>query len=94
MSKENQTGGLDMLVMMLAASMTTEEIIEELKDAIEEYEKDPSENNSKKLTSICALVNTKALINDRGGKIEDAVNLSAEFKEMRSKLDFFEPNKN
>lgn len=82
---------MEKLMMLLAASLTTEEILQKLQDQMNNYLADPSEENKQHIAAICALYLSHIKC---GGTMDGAMEMMKDFERFEQREKLFNPDSN
>lgn len=82
---------METLMMLLAASLTTEEILQKLQSEMNNYLQDPSEENRQHIAAICALYISHIKC---GGTMEGAMTMIKDFERFEQREKLFQTDKN
>ncbi len=82
---------MEKMLLMLASAMSTENIIDKLEQAVEEYQHSPSEETKNGVAAICALFLAHL---KTGGTMEGAMEAMKDFDKFDEREKLFNPNKN
>lgn len=82
---------MDTLLIILSASLSTEDILQRLQDELNGYLKDPSEESKMHIAAICALYLAHI---KTGGSMAGAVEMLEDFKRFDQREKLFNPDKN
>lgn len=82
---------MDSLMIILAASMKAEEILQKLQDELNDYLADPSEEAKQHIAAVCALYLAHI---KTGGKMEGALEMLKDFQKFEERENLFNPPKN
>ena len=79
------------LIIMAAAAMPEEVLLESLKEAIDEYKSVPSEQNQGHLAMSCMMLTLKFKLGDN---TKDAVDMIKDLDDIDNKMKLFNTNNN
>lgn len=82
---------METLMMLLAASLTTEEILQKLQNQMNDYLVDPSEEAKQHIAAICALYLSHVKC---GGTMDGAMAMIKDFQKFEEREKLFNPDKN
>lgn len=82
---------MDASLMMLVASMKTEQVLQKLQDELNAYLADPSEEHKNNVGAVCALY--LAHLKSRG-TYEGAIEMLNDFKKFEEREKIFNPKDN
>lgn len=82
---------MEALMMMLAASMKAEQILQKLQDELNAYLADPSEEHKNNVGAVCALYLAHL---KTGGTFEGAMEMLNDFKKFEEREKIFNPKDN
>jgi hypothetical protein len=77
------------LLMVLAASMTTEQILQKLQDELNNYLADSNEENKNNIGAVCALYLAHL---KTGGTMEGAMAMLKDFQKFEEREKLFNPD--
>lgn len=82
---------MDSLMIILAASMKAEEILQKLQDELNDYLANPSEEGKSHIAAVCALFLAHM---KTGGSMEGAMEMLNDFKKFEDREKLFQTDKN
>jgi hypothetical protein len=82
---------MEALLMMLSASMKTDQILQKLQDELNAYLADPSEEHKNNIGAVCALYLAHLKC---GGTIEGAIEMLNDFQKFEEREKLFNPKNN
>jgi DNA polymerase/3'-5' exonuclease PolX len=80
---------MEALMMMLAASMKTEQVLQKLQDELNEYLADPSKEHMNNIGAVCALYLAHL---KTGGTMEGAMAMIKDFEQFEKREKLFNPD--
>ena len=80
---------MEALMMMLAASMKTEQVLQKLQDELNTYLADPSEEHKNNIGAVCALYLAHLRT---GGTFEGAMEMIKNFEQFEQREKLFNPD--
>jgi hypothetical protein len=90
-NKNQKRTHMETVMMLLAASLSTEEILQKLQDQMNNYLADPSEEQKQHIAAICALYLSHIQC---GGTIDGAMDMIRNFQKFEQREKLFNPDKN
>ncbi len=82
---------MDKLLVLLASSMSSDDIIDKLEQTVQEYRSSPSKETKDNIAAVCALYLTHL---KTGGTLEGAMNAIKDFEKFDRREKLFNPEQN